>query len=62
MALQDQSWMPMPWAYKFDPITTDWTYVRPALSALAKGGSATAKASRTSPRLGIRPLWTAQPS
>jgi uncharacterized protein YecE (DUF72 family) len=28
LALQDQSWMPEPWAYGFDPITTDWTYVR----------------------------------
>jgi hypothetical protein len=28
LALQDQSWMPLPAAYKFDPITTDWTYVR----------------------------------
>lgn len=28
LALQDQSWMPMPWDYKFDPITTDWTYIR----------------------------------
>lgn len=28
LALQDQSWMPLPSAYKFDPITSDWTYVR----------------------------------
>jgi uncharacterized protein YecE (DUF72 family) len=28
LALQDQSWMPMPWDYKFDPITADWTYIR----------------------------------
>jgi uncharacterized protein YecE (DUF72 family) len=28
LALQDQSWMPMPWAYKFDPLTADFTYVR----------------------------------
>jgi uncharacterized protein YecE (DUF72 family) len=28
LALQDQSWMPMPWAYEFDPITADWTYIR----------------------------------
>jgi len=28
LALQDQSWMPLPSAYKFDPITTDWTYIR----------------------------------
>jgi uncharacterized protein YecE (DUF72 family) len=28
LALQDQSWMPMPWDYKFDPLTADFTYVR----------------------------------
>jgi uncharacterized protein YecE (DUF72 family) len=28
LALQDQSWMPLPAEYKFDPITADWTYVR----------------------------------
>ena len=28
LALQDQSWMPLPSAFKFDPITTDWTYIR----------------------------------
>ncbi len=28
LALQDQSWMPLPSAYKFDPITADWTYIR----------------------------------
>ena len=28
LALQDQSWMPMPWEYKFDLITADFTYVR----------------------------------
>jgi uncharacterized protein YecE (DUF72 family) len=28
LALQDQSWMPMPWAYKFEPLTADFTYVR----------------------------------
>jgi hypothetical protein len=28
LALQDQSWMPMPWEYEFDPITTTWTYIR----------------------------------
>ena len=28
LALQDQSWMPLPADYKFDPITSDWTYVR----------------------------------
>jgi uncharacterized protein YecE (DUF72 family) len=28
LALQDQSWMPFPWTYKFDPITSDFTYVR----------------------------------
>ena len=28
LALQDQSWMPLPAAYKFDPITADWTYIR----------------------------------
>jgi uncharacterized protein YecE (DUF72 family) len=28
LALQDQSWMPMPWGYEFDPITSDFTYVR----------------------------------
>jgi uncharacterized protein YecE (DUF72 family) len=28
LALQDQSWMPMPWDYKFDPITAGWTYIR----------------------------------
>jgi len=28
LALQDQSWMPMPWDYGFDPITADFTYVR----------------------------------
>jgi uncharacterized protein YecE (DUF72 family) len=28
LALQDQSWMPMPWDYKFDPITSAFTYVR----------------------------------
>jgi uncharacterized protein YecE (DUF72 family) len=28
LALQDQSWMPMPWEYKLDPITADFTYVR----------------------------------
>lgn len=28
LALQDQGWMPLPWTYKFDPITADWTYIR----------------------------------
>ncbi len=28
LALQDQSWMPLPAAYNFDPITADWTYIR----------------------------------
>jgi uncharacterized protein YecE (DUF72 family) len=28
LALQDQSWMPLPSEYKFDPITADWTYIR----------------------------------
>ena len=28
LALQDQSWMPMPWDYGFDPITAHFTYVR----------------------------------
>jgi uncharacterized protein YecE (DUF72 family) len=28
LVLQDQSWMPLPRDYKFDPITADWTYVR----------------------------------
>lgn len=28
LALQDQSWMPLPSAYKFDPITAEFTYVR----------------------------------
>jgi uncharacterized protein YecE (DUF72 family) len=28
LALQDQSWMPMPWDYGFDPITSDFTFVR----------------------------------
>jgi uncharacterized protein YecE (DUF72 family) len=28
LALQDQSWMPLPAAYKFDPITADFTYIR----------------------------------
>jgi len=28
LALQDQSWMPLPGAYKFDPITADFTYIR----------------------------------
>jgi uncharacterized protein YecE (DUF72 family) len=28
LALQDQAWMPMPWEYKIDPITADFTYVR----------------------------------
>jgi uncharacterized protein YecE (DUF72 family) len=28
LALQDQSWMPMPWDWGFDPITADFTYVR----------------------------------
>ena len=28
LALQDQSWMPMPWEYKFDLITADFAYVR----------------------------------
>jgi uncharacterized protein YecE (DUF72 family) len=28
LALQDQSWMPMPWGYEFDPTTADFTYVR----------------------------------
>jgi len=28
LVLQDQSWMPLPSEYKFDPITTDWTYIR----------------------------------
>jgi uncharacterized protein YecE (DUF72 family) len=28
LALQDQSWMPMPWEYKFDAITADFTYIR----------------------------------
>src|SRR5271156_4291617 len=28
LALQDQSWMPMPWEYEFDSITADFTYVR----------------------------------
>jgi uncharacterized protein YecE (DUF72 family) len=28
LALQDQSWMPMPWDYGFDPLTADFTYIR----------------------------------
>jgi uncharacterized protein YecE (DUF72 family) len=28
LVLQDRSWMPNPAELKFDPITTDWTYVR----------------------------------
>jgi uncharacterized protein YecE (DUF72 family) len=28
LALQDQSWMPRPEHYKFDPITADWIYIR----------------------------------
>jgi len=28
LALQDQSWMPMPWDYGFDAITADFTYIR----------------------------------
>jgi uncharacterized protein YecE (DUF72 family) len=28
LVLQDQSWMPLPGAYKFDPITADFTYIR----------------------------------
>lgn len=28
LALQDQSWMPYPWALNFDQITADFTYVR----------------------------------
>jgi len=29
--------MPLPAAYKFDPITAGWNYIRPALSEVAKG-------------------------
>jgi len=28
LVLQDQSWMPLPSEYRFDPITADWTYIR----------------------------------
>lgn len=28
LVLQDQSWMPHPSEFKFDPITADWTYIR----------------------------------
>jgi uncharacterized protein YecE (DUF72 family) len=28
LVLQDRSWMPSPAELKFDPITTDWTYIR----------------------------------
>jgi uncharacterized protein YecE (DUF72 family) len=28
LVLQDRSWMPSPSELKFDPITTDWTYIR----------------------------------
>ncbi len=28
LVLQDRSWMPSPADLKFDPITTDWTYIR----------------------------------
>jgi uncharacterized protein YecE (DUF72 family) len=28
LVLQDQSWMPRPREFKFDPITADWTYIR----------------------------------
>jgi uncharacterized protein YecE (DUF72 family) len=28
LVLQDQSWMPLPSEYEFDPITADWTYIR----------------------------------
>jgi uncharacterized protein YecE (DUF72 family) len=28
LVLQDRSWMPDPSEMKFDPITTDWTYIR----------------------------------
>jgi uncharacterized protein YecE (DUF72 family) len=28
LVLQDRSWMPSPTELKFDPITTDWTYIR----------------------------------
>ena len=28
LVLQDRSWMPNPAELKFDPITTDWTYIR----------------------------------
>jgi len=28
LVLQDRSWMPSPTHLKFDPITTDWTYIR----------------------------------
>jgi uncharacterized protein YecE (DUF72 family) len=28
LALQDQSWMPLPPEYKFDPITAPFTYIR----------------------------------
>ena len=28
LVLQDRSWMPSPPELKFDPITTDWTYIR----------------------------------
>jgi uncharacterized protein YecE (DUF72 family) len=28
LVLQDRSWMPNPTELKFDPITTDWTYIR----------------------------------
>jgi uncharacterized protein YecE (DUF72 family) len=28
LVLQDQSWMPLPSEYSFDPITADWTYIR----------------------------------
>jgi uncharacterized protein YecE (DUF72 family) len=27
LALQDRSWMPMPWDYGFDPLTADFTYI-----------------------------------
>ncbi|MGH9326147.1 MAG: DUF72 domain-containing protein [Terriglobia bacterium] len=28
LVLQDQSWMPLPSEYSFDPITADWAYIR----------------------------------
>ncbi|HKV03496.1 MAG TPA: DUF72 domain-containing protein [Candidatus Acidoferrales bacterium] len=28
LALQDQSWMPLPDAYKFDPVTAEFAYIR----------------------------------